>query len=242
MKNEKNICPVCGEKSLLEVLDYKYSFRHGRKEHVVDGLAKSECSECGASMFMPEQLDKNNEKVKLFQSSLKDFISATKILELREKYKITQSQANIIFGGGPTAFSKYERGLASPTAGNARLMLAALKNPKFMASLAEVQNIKISFSSASQECTREFLDVIPSPMRSFIQRYASQVTLPISESCVALLSKGIDVAKQEQQDRPYMESAGQIVYKDIQSPVHREVIVTKTKMSKRVVFRIGNAP
>jgi HTH-type transcriptional regulator/antitoxin MqsA len=113
MKIEKMACPLCESQKFHERDDHAFSFKQGRKTHIVDHLKHHACDDCGFSIFTPEQQDFNNQRVKDFQASLEDFVSPSQVLELREKYLITQTDANKIFGGGPTAFSKYERGVTS---------------------------------------------------------------------------------------------------------------------------------
>lgn len=192
MKIKKYDCPVCGELSVSEVDDHVYKFKHGKKSHMLQGLFRSVCGACGVSFFTPDQLDRNNKKVREFQDKLSDYISPTKILELREKYDITQLQANVIFGGGPTAFSKYERGIASPTAGTARQMLAALKDVKVMEVLAGIHNIKIAQIDKPVKAKEKIIYTLPESLRSSVELYASRVRLPIQESCAALISRGIN--------------------------------------------------
>lgn len=210
MKNKTQDCPICGANSLLEFNDHTYEFKCGRKKHLVQGLLHSVCSDCGTSMFLPEQLDLNNSKVRAYQKSLPDFISPAQILELREKYDITQAQANTIFGGGPTAFSKYERGVANPTAGIARYMLAALNDVKFMTTLAAINGVQIKHSSAAKQSRESIIDTLPKSLRGRVEQYAARVTLALQESCITLLEKGLDSVEMSEHSLRSPSLAGQI--------------------------------
>lgn len=189
MKNAVNTCPICGSDALVEKSDHAYSFSHGRKKHTIDGLKRSLCSDCGVSLFLPSQLKSNNARVREFQSALVDFISPAQVLELREKYMITQADANKIFGGGPTAFSKYERGLASPNAGIARQMLRALKDGTFMASLAAPHGIDIN----SSESGCAFAASLPVRIKQRIEKSAGYQHLAMSDNAyLVVVEKALD--------------------------------------------------
>lgn len=129
-----DVCPFCGNHTLETRFDHSFVFKHGRREHTVSDLARSVCTtvECLAAFFTPEQLDSNNQRVREYQSNLEDFISPAQVLELREKYDLTQIEASRIFGGGVNSFSRYERGINSPSALSSRTMLRCLRDPAFM--------------------------------------------------------------------------------------------------------------
>ncbi|MCC2960948.1 type II toxin-antitoxin system MqsA family antitoxin [Massilia sp. IC2-278] len=194
MNAQSNICPVCGASALTEKHDHSFFFNHGRKLKEVPNLSQTLCSACGVSMFLPSQLKENNRRVKDFQAKLEDYISPEQILELREKYKITQVDANKIFGGGPTAFSKYERGLSNPTASASRQMLAALRDPSFMRSVADSRGVRVNVCTPIESC-EALIDTLPLEIRSQVEEYAGNLRISRWDGCVALLKKGLDVTR-----------------------------------------------
>lgn len=197
MKKNKESCPVCSSDSLIELNNHVYEFKHGRKTHTVSGLSHSLCQECGVSMFFPEQMDINNALVKDFQKNLKDYISPEQVLELREIYNITQGQANIIFGGGPTAFSKYERGVSSPSAGAARNMLSALNDHVHMAQMCAQQGVKLQVNNVVNASIDSFLEKLAPPLLLRVQNYALESSLSVWEACMVLVAKGLDAEDAE---------------------------------------------
>ena len=50
----------------------------------------------------------NKRGIMAFRKSVDGLLTGAEICALREKYKLTQSHAAKLFGGGPVAFSKYE--------------------------------------------------------------------------------------------------------------------------------------
>ncbi|MBU9606824.1 type II TA system antitoxin MqsA family protein [Burkholderia multivorans] len=142
MKN-KEVCPVCGEGVLEERQDHVYTFLAGRQKHTVKGLVHSVCNVCETSLCTEDQNDRNVAKIESYQSALTDYISPEKIAALRARYGISQATAVAIFGGGPNAFSKYERGEVCPSAAAATLMLLALKSKLFFEALALAKGVEI---------------------------------------------------------------------------------------------------
>lgn len=107
-------CPIC-DQGVLQTRSYGREMQHKGVNLSVDGLQFGFCPECGAEVTSPEQIDHNakvirdafiaeRERVKREQ----DLLTGAEIRRIREFLGITQKQASKIFGGGPTAFAKYE--------------------------------------------------------------------------------------------------------------------------------------
>jgi HTH-type transcriptional regulator/antitoxin MqsA len=194
MKIEKMACPLCGSQKFYERDDHAYSFKQGRKTHIVDHLKHHACDDCDFSIFTPQQQDFNNQRVQDFQACLEDFISPAQVLALREKYLITQTDANKIFGGGPTAFSKYERGVTSPSAGIARQMLRALESEDFMYQLADNCGVKLGIERRTHKNTG--LEALPEPLIEKIEAYAFENGLAPLEALVELAESSLERASE----------------------------------------------
>jgi len=191
MNTKTEHCPVCGTGTLNEIADQSYEFKHGRKTHIVGGLLHSVCGECGTSMFLPEQMRANNLRVREFQNHLEDYISPAQVLELRERYELTQTQANQIFGGGPTAFSKYERGISNPSAGAARQMLAALRDPSYMSALLLSRGLTINQSNDSEFVKANLVDLFSAELYQLVEQYAGAFNLAVKDACEVLIRSGL---------------------------------------------------
>lgn len=149
MVKVKQICPVCGEGELQPRSDRVYEFTVGRQKQVVNGLEHSVCSACETSICTPEQMDRNADRIEAVQASVKGYISPEKVSELRARYNLTQALASKIFGGGPNAFSKYERGEVSPSASAASVMLLALESPVVFRELAKLRGVALDEADAT---------------------------------------------------------------------------------------------
>ncbi|MGK5034479.1 type II TA system antitoxin MqsA family protein [Janthinobacterium sp. LB3P118] len=136
-------CPMCEDGIMSPFSDGVYEFSHSRKKHKVNGLHYAKCDVCETSGYLPGQRKYNNQLIENYQKELLDFVSLSDILAVREKYTLTQKQANIIFGGGVNAFSKWERGEVIPSGAIARIIKSALLSTEVMRTLAEVSRVAI---------------------------------------------------------------------------------------------------
>ncbi|MDO9010191.1 MAG: type II toxin-antitoxin system MqsA family antitoxin [Gallionella sp.] len=134
MKN-MHICPICDE-GILQARTYGRDMQHKGVNISVEGLQYDYCLDCEAEMTSPVQLDQNAKiireafiaeraRVKCEQNLL----TGTQIRRVREQLGITQKQASKIFGGGPTAFAKYEAEDVVQSAGMDKLLRLASEVP-----------------------------------------------------------------------------------------------------------------
>lgn len=102
----KEKCPICGEG---HVTNHVQQIEHEYKGH--KAMLASHFQECDTclSEFAGAREGKMSKRVIMaFRKSVDGLLTGTEICALREKYKLTQTQAAKLFGGGPVAFSKYE--------------------------------------------------------------------------------------------------------------------------------------
>lgn len=147
----KEMCPICDSGEFEPHDDGTHNFRHGRKTYIVKGLQYALCTACGTSGYLPGQRKANSKLIKEFQASLVDYISPSDVLSVREKYSLTQKQASQLFKGGVNGFSKWERGVAFPSAGTAMLMKVALASNEAMQTLVEIANVDFEVDSSTVE-------------------------------------------------------------------------------------------
>lgn len=150
IKFQSEPCPICREGTWTPHADGVHTFSHKRKTHKVTGMHYVCCSACGTRGYLPGQKAENKRLIKAYEDTLPDYISPSKILSLREMYMISQTQAARIFKCGPTAFSKWERGVGAPTGPTALLLNMALEHPEFMQALATKTGEKIEVQFVEQ--------------------------------------------------------------------------------------------
>lgn len=102
-------CPICGE-GRLRTATFDLAIQHRNIRLPVRGLEHSECSACGETPILPDQIRKNDRIIADAKRSYDGFLTGKQIAALRKTCNLTQYEAARIFGGGKNAFSKYERG------------------------------------------------------------------------------------------------------------------------------------
>lgn len=100
-------CRACGEGELRPHTDHAPLHYNGVSTTVL--LHSSICSYCGSELTDAAEALANKRAVIAAKKSIDGLYTGSQVLEIRTKLDITQSEAAWIFGGGPVAFSKYEK-------------------------------------------------------------------------------------------------------------------------------------
>lgn len=85
------------------------------------------CDECGEGVIGGEDRKATQKELQTLRAEIDGLLTPDKIKQIREKLKLTQSDAAKIFGGGVNAFSRYERG-ETPISKSLSQLLIILKN------------------------------------------------------------------------------------------------------------------
>ena len=102
----KEQCPICGEgyvTSHVQQIEHEYK---GHKAMLASHY--QECDTCLSEFAGAREGKMSKRGIMAFRKSVDGLLTGAEICALREKYKLTQTQAAKLFGGGPVAFSKYE--------------------------------------------------------------------------------------------------------------------------------------
>jgi HTH-type transcriptional regulator/antitoxin MqsA len=106
MENTHELCPVCGEGHLHAEVGSNTVEYKGRTAQLP--LHFSVCDVCGCEQGSTTELRDNKRAMLAFKKTVDGLLTGAEIRALRDQLGITQSQAAVIFGGGPVAFAKYE--------------------------------------------------------------------------------------------------------------------------------------
>jgi len=136
-------CPVCDGHRLEIRFDRKIKFRYLGKDVVQEGVEHTVCLACGCSFNIPGQMARNNAAFYALEAQVVKGIAPRKILELRQKYGMTQAQAAKIFKCAKRAFSKWERGEVAPNSALANVLLLALEHTEMMRVMAGAAGEKL---------------------------------------------------------------------------------------------------
>lgn len=138
------VCPICGEGHLFERTTKNAVTYKGQTAEL--DIHYSDCDICGVEQADAEQLKKNKRQMIAFRKKVDGLLSGADVAKLRNQLGITQIEASQIFGGGPTAFSKYESDdVAQSAAMDKLLRLAhdehAFNQLKTIAGVGEVSRV-----------------------------------------------------------------------------------------------------
>lgn len=100
-------CSVCGEGYLHEEVG-ENTVEYKGKNTVLNTFFAA-CDVCGVEQTDATHLLKNKRQMIAFKKHVEGLLSGAEVRAIRERLGITQSKASEVFGGGPVAFSKYEK-------------------------------------------------------------------------------------------------------------------------------------
>lgn len=147
--NQPLICTECGS-GKLHPSTWEGDFRHGEvMVHVAD-LECYRCDECGADPVFTDQIRRNHRRVVDARRRFDGLLTGDEIRSIREALGLTQAQAGELIGGGPMAFSKYERGDVTQSVGMDKFLRVLAVYP-FIVDTLRVMNGGTDFMSVGSE-------------------------------------------------------------------------------------------
>jgi HTH-type transcriptional regulator/antitoxin MqsA len=137
-----NKCAECG---CLEFDIRKEADEFKRNGHAYTVTVEySICRQCGEEIIFPEQIKRNDCLIRDAWRKIDGLLTASEIVELRNKLGLTQQEAAKIFGGGINAFSKYERSEVIQSIAMDKLMRLALNIPDVLIWLKQQAGLSTS--------------------------------------------------------------------------------------------------
>ena len=107
MSTTEKICPICEEGRLSDHTGSREASYKGDTRKIP--FYYSECNFCGCESADATHVRENKRAMLAFKKEVDGLLTGQQIRRFRESVGITQVQAAKIFGGGPVAFSKYEK-------------------------------------------------------------------------------------------------------------------------------------
>ena len=123
-------CLNCGKVILRHaVKDVPYEYKGHAT--VVPKVAGWHCPRCHEVEFDSGEGKRFAEAIKRIAADI-DTQEAAELVRIRKKLKLTQLEAARITGGGPNAFSRYERGKARPLPAVTKLFRLLDRHPELL--------------------------------------------------------------------------------------------------------------
>lgn len=140
MSSEIPNCPMCGAPALRSVI-YSDTFKHNERDLVIDGLEGYQCASCQSELSGPEQIRRNERRIREAKRLADGLLSGHQIRKARELLGLSQQEAAAIFGGGTNGFSKYERGETAQSVAMDRLLRLVIADPSKLDELRTMAGI-----------------------------------------------------------------------------------------------------
>lgn len=125
---ESKVCPICEE----GVLTIKEGCNETEYKSVKGSVPffYEECNACGSEQVDAALSLKNKRLIIAFRKQADGLLTGREVRAVRAKLKLKQSEAALVFGGGPTAFSKYESDDVSQSVAMDKLLRTAEALPE----------------------------------------------------------------------------------------------------------------
>ena len=125
-------CPSCGAAQLQpETRDVPYTYKG--ENTTIPAVTGDFCPACDEVVLNREHGDRYSEMVGLFQRQVNAaFVDPDYIAKVRKKLDLDQRQAAELFGGGVTAFSRYENGKTKPPLALVKLLKLLDRHPDLL--------------------------------------------------------------------------------------------------------------
>ena len=126
----KRKCPFCKDGWLeRKIIQETYTY----KGHSLTVNQPGEfCDSCDEGILNGADLKATEQPIRDFQAQIDGLLTSSDIRKIRKKLKKTKKQAAEIFGGGTNAFSRYERGEATPLRSTIHLLRLLNKRPELL--------------------------------------------------------------------------------------------------------------
>jgi HTH-type transcriptional regulator/antitoxin MqsA len=143
MSQPSRVCPVC-ERGTLSTEKYTEQIQHNGKSFPVEDLERCRCDTCGADPVLTDQIRRNQVRICDAKRQADGYFTGHEIRCLRERLGLSQPDAALLFGGGPNAFSKYERGEVVQSLPMDRLLRCAAAFPMLVDYLRVLAGIDVT--------------------------------------------------------------------------------------------------
>jgi HTH-type transcriptional regulator/antitoxin MqsA len=98
-------CPICNGNVEYTTKPVNYNYKNHSRTINQSGHY---CSQCNESFLSPKDLKATKKEITDFQRSVDNLLTTDELKKIRKKFKLTQEDAALLFGGGIRAFHKYE--------------------------------------------------------------------------------------------------------------------------------------
>ena len=102
-----NTCQICDQGNLKAIVEWIDVECEGHSGKIKSCLAK--CDFCGSEQADTTEARLNKRAMIAYKKETQGLLTGEQVCVLRKTWGLSQEQAAKVFGGGPVAFSKYEK-------------------------------------------------------------------------------------------------------------------------------------
>jgi HTH-type transcriptional regulator / antitoxin MqsA len=130
-------CPACGAAELIhDTRDLTYTYKG--ETTVIPGVTADFCPACNESMTDGPETERVMSEMQAFNKQVNAAtVDPAFIAEVRKKLDLGQKEAADLFGGGPNAFSRYEKGKTRPSLALVQLLKLLDRHPHLLSEVRE---------------------------------------------------------------------------------------------------------
>jgi HTH-type transcriptional regulator/antitoxin MqsA len=157
--NTQELCPLCGEGHVSvhsEMVENEY-----KAQKAMLPLMFKLCDACGSDFACAAESKLNKRALMAWRKQVDGLLTGAEITALRKQYKLTQTQAAKLFGGGPVAFSKYENDDVAQSESMDTLLRLVRRSQQTFWALVEEKNLAAEFMVVSKTVKATTATVIP---------------------------------------------------------------------------------
>lgn len=121
-------CPICKNGTLC--IKKKKQLR-GKQDKEID-LEEFDvtCTSCGDNFLLHTLTSQNKHIIRDMFAEVNGLLTSEEVKQIRKQLNLTQKDAARLCGGGPNAFSRYERGKSSPLRSTSNLLRLLSRHPE----------------------------------------------------------------------------------------------------------------
>lgn len=134
----KKKCPNCCDGTLI--IKYKNNELNEKDKPLKLKQLDVRCTSCGDDVLKHLQIKSNKQISRDFYSEINGLLTSVEVRKIRKQLKLTQKDAARLCGGGPNAFSRYERGKATPLRSTSNLLRLLSRHPEEVEYLKSYSN------------------------------------------------------------------------------------------------------
>ena len=167
-------CPACGEGTLqpqAELETVEYRGQAGELE-----LHYAVCDACGADLTGADDSRCNKRAMNAFKKSVDGLLSGREIRAFRKRLGLNQKLAAQLLGGGPIAFSRYERDDIVQSAAMDTALRLCKASPSNLLTLAQVKKMELP-SDLVERITRNEKDQLIFMIRAIREQLDREQTI-----------------------------------------------------------------